>query len=74
MLARQISEPSKRTVSLLNAVAKKQRSEGDIERLRSRAVGFIREEVKEGARFQTVMAALNRMLKDEEEHLEKRGR
>jgi hypothetical protein len=37
-------------------------------------VRFIREEVKEGANFQTVMTSLNRMLKEEEENLGKHGR
>ena len=73
-LAREISEPSTRAVSLLSAVSKRKRSEGDIERLRARAVRFIREEVKEGANFQTVMTSLNRMLKEEEENLGKHGR
>jgi hypothetical protein len=71
-LAKEITEPSKRAVALLNAVAKHKR-EGDLERVRARSVRFIREEVRDDAQFAAVMAALTRMLREEEEHIAKRG-
>ena len=71
-LAAEITEPSKRAVSLLNAVARNRR-EGDIERLRAKAVQFIREEVSERASFDAVMASLSRILKEEMESIRRRG-
>jgi hypothetical protein len=55
----------------LTTVAKK-RQAGDLERVRARAVRFIREEISEGVPFPTVMASLTRMLKEEEEQIAKR--
>jgi hypothetical protein len=70
-LSREIAEPNRRAVSLLNTVAKNRRA-GDLERVRTRSVRFIREEISEGASFPAVMAALTKMLKDEEEFYAKR--
>jgi hypothetical protein len=71
-LSREIAEPNRRAVSLLNTVAKNRRS-GDLERIRARSVRFIREEISEGVSFASVMAALTKMLKEEEEFYAKRG-
>jgi hypothetical protein len=70
-LSRQIAEPSRHAVALLNTIAKK-RQAGDLERVRARAVRFIREEISEGVPFPTVMASLTKMLKEEEEQVAKR--
>jgi hypothetical protein len=71
-LSREIAEPNRRAVALLNTVAKNRRP-GDLERVRARSVRFIREEISEGASFPAVMAALTKMLKEEEEFYAKRG-
>jgi hypothetical protein len=71
-LSREIAEPSRRAVAILHTVAKN-RQAGDLERIRARAVRFIREEISEGVSFPAVMAALAAMLKEEEEHIAKRS-
>ena len=71
-LSREIAEPNRRAVSLLNTVGKNRRA-GDLERIRARSVRFIREEISEGASFPAVMASLAKMLKEEEEFYAKRG-